>query len=150
VTRTMGSRAWIRRAWATRSKTMPSRTCRSICSGRLVAAPPSKITSATVGVEDPLMSGQYVLGKSGEGLDDGFDQPVTLVPAAVDHVDVPGLGVGEDEEVVAQHLHLHNGLVDGHGPHDEPLGPDHLVLRLLRPRSEEHTSELQSRENLVC
>src|SRR5690606_41748072 len=29
-----------------------------------------------------------------------------------------------------------------------PKGPSHYILRL--PRSEEHTSELQSRENLVC
>src|SRR5690606_39388981 len=32
-----------------------------------------------------------------------------------------------------------------------PVGPEHGHRRdLLRPRSEEHTSELQSREKLVC
>src|SRR5690606_41731671 len=43
-------------------------------------------------------------------------------------------------------------------PADEPAGHQHAAFRhhavgiaaRLRPRSEEHTSELQSRENLVC
>src|SRR5690606_39639674 len=31
-----------------------------------------------------------------------------------------------------------------------PSAPSHRAATHLRPRSEEHTSELQSRENLVC
>src|SRR5207302_9376442 len=34
--------------------------------------------------------------------------------------------------------------------HDARLPPEHLPCRRRDPRSEEHTSELQSRENLVC
>src|SRR5690606_42130229 len=32
----------------------------------------------------------------------------------------------------------------------DPVGPDAAAVEALPPRSEEHTSELQSRENLVC
>src|SRR5207302_5822715 len=39
-----------------------------------------------------------------------------------------------------------------HGPFHYPSGGDksHQLVDLLAARSEEHTSELQSRENLVC
>src|SRR5690606_38236618 len=38
----------------------------------------------------------------------------------------------------------------GHRVLRGPRGPGHRVARAPAPRSEEHTSELQSRENLVC
>src|SRR5436309_9900172 len=41
------------------------------------------------------------------------------------------------------------GPLEWHGPH-LPMGMDGLHAHTVAMRSEEHTSELQSRENLVC
>src|SRR3712207_6893941 len=69
------------------------------------------------------------------------------------------ISIGGSPPEQAEVLHVHRFLVPEHGDHDgEPhrsLGrgdgddeeDEHLALE---PRSEEHTSELQSRQYLVC
>src|SRR5690348_17787974 len=65
------------------------------------------------------------------------DHPVVVATAAVDDAEAVTIAVMEQVEVVADELHLEQGLVDGHR-----AGRVH--------RSEEHTSELQSPVHLVC
>src|SRR5690606_41455898 len=48
------------------------------------------------------------------------------------------------------HLDLRVGVEFGQLLQPAPLDPGHFHRALKRVRSEEHTSELQSRENLVC
>src|SRR5699024_2179688 len=60
----------------------------------------------------------------------GLQQAVAPVLPAVDdahHV----VGVAVDEEVVAQQIHLQNGLLHAHRLDGDVLGTDHLKLRLL-------------------
>src|SRR5690606_41576507 len=58
--------------------------------------------------------------------------------------------------IVQRQLHIRADMADGNPPHDEeqqlrgnPAGTATECLQKV-VRSEEHTSELQSRENLVC
>src|SRR3712207_8607388 len=66
----------------------------------------------------------------------------------------PGLGdvvAGDRHRVEVAHPVLDEPLLDvGHGPQRELGGEDAGVLALVLLRSEEHTSELQSRQYLVC
>src|SRR4029079_17341288 len=54
----------------------------------------------------------------------GLDQSVVAVAAPVDDVDAVGLGVAEDEEVVADELELQNRLFGAHRSHGELLRLD--------------------------
>src|SRR3712207_8714473 len=57
--------------------------------------------------------------------------------------------VGEQEAVLEHHAHGRPQLVDGQVPDVAPAHP-HGAGRDVVERSEEHTSELQSRQYLVC
>src|SRR5690606_39871908 len=46
------------------------------------------------------------------------------------------------EQIIREGLEIHD--------HDNTADHQNKVIQALRDRSEEHTSELQSRENLVC
>src|SRR5690606_40776362 len=62
----------------------------------------------------------------------------------------PGRAQDVLHEVTQLHLVDRRDLLHRHHGHDdEQVALDH-VLERAGPRSEEHTSELQSRENLVC
>src|SRR5690606_41270279 len=63
-------------------------------------------------------------------------------------VGVGGPGVGVGSEVTGDHPTGRGGGGRGRGP--GPRDDAALSGRAARRRSEEHTSELQSRENLVC
>src|SRR5690606_39927147 len=52
------------------------------------------------------------------------------------------------EQIVA--LLLMEEKLGGFHFNDSKYGDDDLTVGSIKPRSEEHTSELQSRENLVC
>src|SRR5439155_13263675 len=65
----------------------------------------------------------------------GLDQAEATVSPAVDHGRDARVGVGEEEEVVAEQLHLEHGFLDVHGLHAELLGLHHgsrlvVVLRV--------------------
>src|SRR5690606_14886720 len=49
--------------------------------------------------------------------------------------------------VYTYQMHTHTLINVVSGPEDTPRA---ILIRAVEPRSEEHTSELQSRENLVC
>ena len=62
----------------------------------------------------------------------GLDDAVAAVVAAVNDADrIAEIGVAEDEEAVAQQVHLQNGLVPGHGLDGEGLAADDAILALL-------------------
>src|SRR5690606_41439073 len=73
-------------------------------------------------------------------------------PVGAEHV-LGDLGAGQRGDGVGSgELHL---LVDGSGPYvqrppEDVREAEHVVDLVGEVRSEEHTSELQSRENLVC
>src|SRR5206468_9216142 len=77
------------------------------------------------------------------------------LPALNDHVGRHWAANG-DIPVTRGALPLTNAGTGGPAGHfimedlDNPLGPTSLVELVLPPRSEEHTSELQSRSDLVC
>src|SRR5690606_41480681 len=86
----------------------------------------------------------------------------TLFRSVVDIGDVEHLDVGNDVVLAAEVEHFlrlpdtaDDGTRNAAAPHDERAGIQRALQRIERAhdahgRSEEHTSELQSRENLVC
>src|SRR5690606_14283772 len=62
----------------------------------------------------------------------GFNQAQLPVLAPVQDMDVVGFRVGEHEEVVAEKLHLQDGLLDAHGLEGKPLGAHHLGQAVYR------------------
>ena len=60
-----------------------------------------------------------------------LDEAEPAVAAAVDHRRATGLGVREQEEVVAEQLHLERGLLDVHRLHAELLGLHERPRRVL-------------------
>src|SRR5690606_41313946 len=93
----------------------------------LVAPPPPSppLFPYTTLFRSPVLAGEH----EGEGAPQPLERPQAGVLDEVQHHLVVGAGA---EAVLAQ------------------LGPQVLVVVHLAVRSEEHTSELQSRENLVC
>src|SRR5690606_41165906 len=89
---------------------------------------------------------------------DALEQQPQRIEPAIGDVDLPTPGEPEDlETVTPEHLERSDtpSTVDAVAEplfdlEDEPLQLDWQARRKPWGRSEEHTSELQSRENLVC
>ena len=66
--------------------------------------------------------------------------PSSTVAPAVDHRGAAGVGDGEQEEVVAEQLHLERGLLDAHRLHVELLASSPRPTRRRRPRRRSSSS----------
>src|SRR5690606_40511043 len=79
-------------------------------------------------------------------LADSMPTPVELKPETLFNIIYSSGTTGEPKGIVHDHLmrwsHIQRGIAFGYGA-------DGVTL-MSTPRSEEHTSELQSRENIVC
>lgn len=60
-----------------------------------------------------------------------LQKPVSTGCALVDDADLFGLCVAEDEEIVIEQIHLHDGFLHVHGLHDEMFCLDDWVFALV-------------------